>query len=61
LLCTTHDPKGNNLALIKKHHQYLSAIYDNIFITLSEESSRELLEELQGCGFNVSFGFRIRV
>jgi hypothetical protein len=53
LLCTTHDPEGNNLALITKHHQSLSSIYNDIFITLSEESSGELLEELQGYGFNV--------
>lgn len=53
LLCTSHDPEGNNLALINKHHRYLSRIYENIFITLSEESSGELLEELLSYGFNV--------
>ncbi|GFZ32959.1 hypothetical protein CSC2_34850 [Clostridium zeae] len=53
LICVTHDPFGKNINLVKKLSTTLSEIYMNMFITVSEETDKYLINELIDNGFNV--------
>lgn len=53
LICVTHDPSGKSINLIKKHSPLLNEIYKDLFITVSEESSKDLIEELEKNNFNI--------
>lgn len=53
LICVTHDPIGKNINLIKKHSSLLNKIYKDLFITVSEETNKDLIDELEKSRFNV--------
>lgn len=53
LICVTHDPIGKNINLIKKHSPLLNKIYKDLFITVSEETNKDLIDELEKSRFNV--------
>jgi len=53
LIAVTHDPSGKNLDLIRKHSLLINEVYKNIFITVSEETNKEIIDELQRHKFNV--------
>lgn len=53
LICVTHDPKGKNKNLIKEVSPILNDIYTDKFITISEETDKDLIRELDKNGFNV--------
>lgn len=48
----THDPDGKNIKLFKELQRSLEEIYAELFITISEESSPELIKEVQNSMFN---------
>jgi hypothetical protein len=53
LLTVTHDPKGKNILLLNELHKEFEKIYGELFITISEESSAELVEAFKNTGFKV--------
>lgn len=53
LLAVTHDPKGKNLALFQSLQDALKDIYGELFLTISEESSPELINVVENSEFNV--------
>ncbi|MEI4771353.1 hypothetical protein WAX74_17135 [Psychrobacillus sp. FJAT-51614] len=52
LVTVTHDPEGKGIELFKEMQQSLEEIYDKLFITISEESSKELIKEIENSSFN---------
>jgi len=52
LITVTHDPKGANLYLIEAFHQKLAEVYTELFITISNETSLEVVEVLENSKFN---------
>ncbi|WML48804.1 hypothetical protein RCG23_01325 [Neobacillus sp. PS3-34] len=53
LLTVTHDPQGRNIKLFNKLQKDFDDIYSELFITISEESSIELIKEMERSKFNV--------
>ncbi|QOR64940.1 hypothetical protein IM538_13920 [Cytobacillus suaedae] len=53
LLTVTHDPTGRNIKLFRELQKELESIYSEIFITVSEESSPELISVLKNSKFRV--------
>lgn len=53
LLTVTHDPKGKNLKLFYELQKEFEDIYNELFITISDESSIELIKEIEKSKFNV--------
>jgi hypothetical protein len=53
LLTVTHDPEGRNKEHFKKVHKALEDIYSNIFITISDQSSPELIREIEKSNFKI--------
>lgn len=53
LLAVTHDPTGKNIDLFKQLKDEIEEIYEEIFITISNESSKELISTLVQSSFNV--------
>jgi hypothetical protein len=53
LLTVTHDPEGRNIEHFKNLHKALENIYSDIFITISDQSSIELIREIEKSNFNV--------
>lgn len=53
LICVTHDPSGKNIDLVKKHSYILRQIYSDLFITVSEETGKNQIEELKKNKFNL--------
>lgn len=51
LITVTHDPKGRNVKLFKELKNVFEDIYSELFITISEETSAELIEELENSKF----------
>ncbi|MCM3357488.1 hypothetical protein [Psychrobacillus sp. MER TA 171] len=47
LITVTHDPDGKSVDLFKAYHQTLSNIYGDVYLTISDESSKKLLEVIQ--------------
>lgn len=53
LLTVTHDPLGRNINLFRELQRDLETIYSELFITVSEESSPDLIKVLVDSKFNV--------
>ncbi|WP_055665216.1 hypothetical protein [Desnuesiella massiliensis] len=53
LLCATHDPSGKNINLITELAPTLNTIYTKLFITVSEETNKELVNILEENSFNI--------
>ncbi|MBP2243052.1 hypothetical protein J2Z40_003640 [Cytobacillus eiseniae] len=53
LLTITHDPKGKNINLLKKLHKEFEKIYGELFITISDETSYELVKEFENTNFKI--------
>lgn len=53
LISVTHDPSGKNIYLLKKHSSTISKIYKNIFITVSDETNKEVINELENLKLNL--------
>lgn len=47
LITVTHDPSGENINFIKRHHGLLNEIYKDLFITVSEETDKSIIDELK--------------
>lgn len=53
LICVTHDPNGKNISLVRKLSQKLNHIYSDLYITVSEVTDKDLIDELERNRFNV--------
>ncbi|CEG26283.1 hypothetical protein [Bacillus sp. B-jedd] len=53
LLTVTHDPQGKNIELFKEMQNGLENIYDELFLTISDESSVESIKEMEKSKFNI--------
>lgn len=53
LLCATHDPIGKNINLIRELAPILNNTYSKLFITVSEETNKELVNILEENSFNI--------
>jgi hypothetical protein len=53
LLAVTHDPKGKNIELIKQLQKDIEEIYGELYITISDLSSAELIKEMESSQFKV--------
>ncbi|WP_433750567.1 hypothetical protein [Falsibacillus pallidus] len=53
LLTVTHDPSGKTINLFKALQKDLEEIYSDLFITISDQSSSELIMQMQNSKFNV--------
>ncbi len=53
LLTVTHDPSGKNIKLFKELQKQFENIYTELYITISDESSLTLLEQIQKSKFKV--------
>lgn len=53
LICVTHDPVGKNTNLINKLGSSLNEIYQDIYITVSEETNKDLIDKLEENGFKI--------
>ncbi|TYS68119.1 hypothetical protein FZC76_10240 [Sutcliffiella horikoshii] len=53
LLTVTHDPLGKNIKLFKELQKELEDTYSDLYITISDESSIRLLEQVQKSNFKV--------
>jgi hypothetical protein len=53
LLTVTHDPKGKNIELFKQLLKEIEGIYEELYITISDESSIELIKEIERSQFTV--------
>lgn len=53
LVTVIHDPQGNHIKLFKELQRDLEDIYTEMFITVSDETSVELFNELEKSKFNV--------
>lgn len=52
LITITHDPTGENIELFQRLHKNIEKLYSELFITISEESSSELVETFKQSKFN---------
>ncbi|MEK3981567.1 hypothetical protein MKY37_21395 [Psychrobacillus sp. FSL K6-2836] len=53
LLTVTHDPNGKNIKGFNELQKEFEGIYSELFIAISEESSIELIKEMERSMFNV--------
>ncbi|WP_313892038.1 hypothetical protein [Psychrobacillus sp.] len=53
LLTVTHDPKGRNIKLFNELQREFEQIYKELFITVSEETSIDLIKEIEKSKFNL--------
>jgi hypothetical protein len=53
LICVTHDPNGKNISLVRKLSHKLNHIYSDLYITVSEVTDKDLIDELERNRFNV--------
>ncbi|WP_342542990.1 hypothetical protein MHH33_03710 [Paenisporosarcina sp. FSL H8-0542] len=53
LLTVTHDPNGRNIKQFNELQKEFEGIYSELFITISDESSIELIKEMERSKFNV--------
>jgi hypothetical protein len=53
LLAVTHDPTGKNIDLFKQLQNDIKGIYGELFITISEESSMELVSTIEQSSFEL--------
>lgn len=53
LLTVTHDPKGKNIKLLDELHKEFEEIYGELFITISDESSDDLVNKFESTQFKV--------
>ncbi|WP_442599888.1 hypothetical protein [Neobacillus sp. D3-1R] len=53
LLTVTHDPMGKNMNLFNELKKEIKDIYGELYITISDESSIELIKEMEASGFKV--------
>jgi hypothetical protein len=53
LICVTHDPAGKNTNLVKKLDSSLNEVYQDMYITVSEETNKELKDKLVESGFKI--------
>lgn len=53
LLTVTHDPNGKNIKLFDELHQEIEKIYGELFITISDESSDELMKKMERTKFKI--------
>ncbi|TYS62620.1 hypothetical protein FZC76_20525 [Sutcliffiella horikoshii] len=53
LLTVTHDPQGKNIRLFKELKNELEDIYEELFLTVSEESSIELIKQIENSKFAI--------
>ncbi|AST92388.1 hypothetical protein ACWE42_18250 [Sutcliffiella cohnii] len=53
LLAITHDPSGKNIRLFKESYEHLKHIYSELFITVSDQTSNELIQQLNNSCFQV--------
>ena len=53
LICVTHDPEGTNIEFIRKHSQMLKELYKDIYIAVSDESDRQVLNELSNNNYHI--------
>lgn len=53
LICVTHDPTGKSTNLVKKLGSSLNKIYQDMYITVSEETNRGLIVELEKNDFKI--------
>lgn len=51
LVTVTHDPEGRNIKTFKELKPALESIYSELFITISEESSLDLIKEIEKSKF----------
>lgn len=47
LITVTHDPEGKNSKLFKTHYYLFQEIYSKIYLTISDETSKEFIQEVQ--------------
>lgn len=52
LVTVTHDPEGKNIEFFERLQLSLEEIYEELFITISEESSLELIKAIENSRFN---------
>ncbi|MEA3320688.1 MAG: hypothetical protein U9Q88_11725 [Bacillota bacterium] len=52
-LTVTHDPMGKNIKLFKELQKELKDIYPELYITISDESSNTLIDQIQKSNFKV--------
>lgn len=53
LICVTHDPTGKNVNLVKKLGSSLNEVYQDMYITVSDETNKELIDKLGESGFKI--------
>ncbi|WP_052342689.1 hypothetical protein [Bacillus sp. EB01] len=53
LLTVTHDPDGKNIRLFNELQRELEDIYEELFLTISEESSIEYIKEMENSKFTL--------
>ncbi|MGD7051676.1 hypothetical protein [Sutcliffiella horikoshii] len=53
LLTVTHDPAGKNIELFKELQRELEGIYSELYMTISDESSNRLINQIQKSNFIV--------
>lgn len=53
LICVIHDPAGKNTNLVKKLGPLLNKIYKDMYITVSAETNKDLIDELGKNGFKI--------
>ncbi|WP_391205118.1 hypothetical protein [Psychrobacillus sp. L4] len=51
LVTVTHDPEGRNIKIFKELQHALEEIYSELFITISDESSLDLIKEIEKSKF----------
>ncbi|MFO1445344.1 hypothetical protein KDN24_19510 [Bacillus sp. Bva_UNVM-123] len=53
LITVTHDPIGKNMKLFQALQKEIEDIYSEIFITVSDETSMELIKEIEKSKFHM--------
>ncbi|WP_449620773.1 hypothetical protein [Robertmurraya sp. Marseille-Q9965] len=53
LIVVTHDPNGRNIELFNEMRIDIESIYSELFITISEETSTDLIETIKDSKFNI--------
>lgn len=55
LITIVHDPNGKSIPFYKSLKKQFDSIYSELYITISEESSLELKQELEKSNFKIKF------
>lgn len=53
LICTAHDPTGKNVELLKATSKILNKVYSKLFVTVSDETDKALIDELKKSNFEI--------